>query len=112
MYKRPILLLALLLLVLAAFAESGEQGRDPTEPLDYHKPVAKPAAVKLHLSSVLISDQRKLAIINGHSLREGQIIPQSNGVKLMRIDSQGVVVADGGRQKVLRLAPSVIKRHP
>ena len=85
-------------------------GRDPTQPLGYKTPQAgKVAAQALRLSSVLISAQRKLAIINGHSLREGQIIPDSNGVRLVQINTQGVVLAQGKRQWSLRLAPSVIK---
>ena len=85
-------------------------GRDPTQPLGFKAPQAsKASAQELRLSSVLISAQRKLAIINGHSLREGQLIPGSDGVRLVRISAQGVLVAQGQRQWPLRLAPSVIK---
>lgn len=87
-------------------------GRDPTQPLGFKAPQAgKASAQVLRLSSVLISAQRKLAIINGHSLREGQIIPGSNGVRLVQINAQGVVLAQGERQWPLRLAPRVTKTH-
>jgi MSHA biogenesis protein MshK len=89
-----------------------QEQRDPTRPLDYSAAgkVTGTKAATLRLSSVLISAQRKLAIINGHSLREGQSIPGSNGVILASIKSQGVVLQQAGRTWELRLAPSVIKK--
>jgi MSHA biogenesis protein MshK len=90
-----------------------EQERDPTRPLGYSAvgKVNGAKATTLRLSSVLISAQRKLAIINGHSLREGQSIPDSNGVILASIKPQGVVLQQAGRTWELRLAPRVIKKN-
>lgn len=90
-----------------------QEQRDPTRPLGYSA-VGKGTGTKaatLRLSSVLISAQRKLAIINGHSLREGQSIPGSHGVTLASIKPQGVVLQQAGRTWELRLAPSVIKKN-
>jgi len=91
-----------------------QEQRDPTRPLGYSvvgKGSGKANAVELRLSSVLISAQRKLAIINGQSLREGQTIPGSNGITLASIKPWGVVLQQAGRTWELRLAPSVIKKH-
>lgn len=90
-----------------------QQERDPTRPLGYQSASGKGGVAKaaqLRLSSVLISAQRKLAIINGQSLREGQSIPGSNAT-LVSIHPQGVWVQESGRRWELRLAPSVIKKN-
>ena len=115
---RPSDLLALCaVLVLAqpsVYAQDQIQGRDPTRPLGYQVVAGKANSVKdadLRLSSVLISAQRKLAIINGQSLREGQTIPGTQGVVLVGIYPRGVTVAQGERRWDLKLAPSVIKKN-
>lgn len=91
-----------------------QPGRDPTRPLGYQLVAGKTSVVKeaeLKLSSVLISAQRKLAIINGQSLREGQTIPGTQGVVLVGIYPRGVTVAQGERRWELKMAPSVIKKN-
>jgi MSHA biogenesis protein MshK len=109
------LLLLLILSTASALAQEGViKERDPTRPLGYQKVSGKTGSVReseLRLSSVLISAQRKLAIINGQSLSEGQVIPDSNGVSLVSIHSQGVVVQQAGRRWELRLAPRIIKKN-
>lgn len=93
--------------------ETTKPERDPTRPLGYQSVSGKGGKAKaaaLRLSSVLISAQRKLAIINGQSLREGQSIPGSNAM-LVSIHTQGVWVEESGRRWELRLAPSVIKKN-
>lgn len=86
--------------------------RDPTAPLGY-APITASAAVQnsFNLSSVLISAQRKQAIINGATLREGQTIPASGGVVVKRIAPQAVVLQQGERAWTLQLSPSVVQRH-
>jgi MSHA biogenesis protein MshK len=84
--------------------------RDPTTPLDYSNvPASNAQALKLELHSVLISHQRKLAIINGNSVREGQQIPGAAGVKVQRILPQKVLVQQGDKIWAISLSPSV--RH-
>lgn len=93
---------------------TGQPGRDPTRPLGYQLVAGKTSVVKeaeLKLSSVLISAQRKLAIINGQSLREGQVIPGTQGVVVVGIYARGVTVAQGERRWDLKMAPSVIKKN-
>jgi MSHA biogenesis protein MshK len=86
--------------------------RDPTMPLGHITASASGKAVQqFTLNSILISPQRKLAIINGNTLREGQLIPGSANVKVQRISAQGVVLQHADEIQVLRLSPSIIKRH-
>lgn len=87
--------------------------RDPTTPLGH---VAMSAAggsdaPTFSLNSILIGPQRKLAIINGATLREGQLVPGSGDVKVQRISAQAVVLQRADQTWVLRLSPSITKRH-
>jgi MSHA biogenesis protein MshK len=59
----------------------------------------------------LISPRRKLAIINGSTLREGQVVPGSADVRVQRILAQAVVLQQADKTWVLRLSPSILKRH-
>lgn len=85
--------------------------RDPTQPLGYTAARGVVANTNYTLNSVLISAQRKHAVINGMTLREGQTIPGSGGVLVNRISPQTVVLQQGTKTWALRLSPSVVKRH-
>lgn len=87
--------------------------RDPTTPLG-HIAISEAAVSdeqKFSLNSILISPQRKLAIINGATLREGQLVPGSGNVKVQRISAQTVVLQRADKTWMLRLSPSITKRH-
>lgn len=85
--------------------------RDPTAPLGYIATGAEVNGAQLALNSVLISPRRKLAIINGSTLREGQIVPGSGDVKVQKILAQAVVLQQADQTWVLRLSPTILKRH-
>lgn len=86
--------------------------RDPTTPLGHMATRSNVAdAQTFSLNSILISPQRKLAIINGATLREGQIVPGSDNVKVQRISAQAVVLQQAEQTWVLRLSPTIMKRH-
>lgn len=85
--------------------------RDPTKPLGYAAAPGIVASASYTLSSVLISPQRKHAVINGVTLREGQVIPGSDGVIVKRISPQTVVLQQHTKTWALRLSPSVVIRH-
>lgn len=96
------------------FAEidSGNEIRDPTTPLGYAAgDLADVPEQNFELDSVLIGSHRKLAIINGNSLREGQLIPGSGGIKVRSILPQKVILQQGGNIWSITLSPDVIKRH-
>lgn len=86
--------------------------RDPTRPLGHIAISATGSDTQtFSLNSILISPQRKLAIINGATLREGQLVPGSGNVKVQRISAQAVVLQRADQTWVLRLSPSILKRH-
>jgi MSHA biogenesis protein MshK len=85
--------------------------RDPTAPLGYSAVGAATGGEQFALNSILISPQRKLAIINGNTLREGQIVPGSAEVKVQKILARAVVLQQADQTWVLRLSPSILKKH-
>jgi MSHA biogenesis protein MshK len=71
---------------------------DPTRPSSY-----RPASVShtsFTLSSVIVSDSRKVAIINGKVLAEGEKVA---GAKVKRIEKQQVLLSHNG--KTIKLVP-------
>lgn len=113
MYKLIASLLCMLFSTsLLANETNGNEVRDPTTPLGHVAAnVSASGAPQFALNSILISPQRKLAIINGNTLREGQIVPGTGNVKVQRISAQVVVLQQADQTWVLRLSPSIMKRH-
>lgn len=80
---------------------------DPTKPpawLGKNIPTAsqQSPAKNYQLQQILISEQRRLAIINGELVSEGQNIANARVVK---ISFDKVVLRVGGQNKTLKLAP-------
>lgn len=96
---------------VAANESPSAEVRDPTAPLGFSAVGAATGGDQFALNSILISPQRKLAIINGNTLREGQIVPGSADVKVQKILARGVVLQQADQTWVLRLSPSILKRH-
>ena len=113
MYKLIASSFCVLLLSARALAEPETQVvRDPTMPLGHVTPSALNQDLQqFTLNSILIGPQRKLAIINGSTLREGQLIPGSANVKVQRISAQAVVLQQAQQTWVLRLSPNIVKRR-
>jgi MSHA biogenesis protein MshK len=81
--------------------------RDPTTPLQSSavtSPIRAQHAYAVH--SILFSSTRKIAVINGHALKEGQTIPQSS-VTLLKIHAHAVTLSDGKRSWNVALLPNV-----
>lgn len=84
--------------------------RDPTTPLGHFASFSTgETELALELNSVLISQQRRLAIINGNSLREGQAVPGANGIIIQRILPQKVLLRQGDKIWAISLSPDI--RH-
>ncbi|GAA3955642.1 general secretion pathway protein GspB [Allohahella marinimesophila] len=84
----------------------GMEIQDPTRPLNWRAGprAASSAAVarpKLAINSILISSARRLAIINGRSVAEGDTI---EGVKVQRVSADGVRLSWQGQQWTARLS--------
>ena len=88
------------LLPIAAAAD-GAKLKDPTRPESFSQPVVrasdKTRVVLPRLSSVLIGAERRLAIIDGHRMAEGDV---SNGIHLRRINRDRVDVTLGDSRSV------------
>jgi MSHA biogenesis protein MshK len=75
--------------------------QDPTRPPGPQATVAKPAPERsLALDSILFSKDRRVAVIEGEALREGQGF---DNVRVIRIYTNRVLVMDNGRERVLYL---------
>ncbi|HSC66341.1 MAG TPA: hypothetical protein VLC79_01515 [Cellvibrio sp.] len=110
MYKIITSFCSLLLLSLLAHQASADV-RDPTTPLGHIAANADGEKTQFTLNSVLVSPRRKLAIINGETLREGQTIPGTANVWVQKISTQSVVLQQADQTWVLRLSPSILKKH-
>lgn len=93
--------------VLTQGAEAAGPGKlkDPTRPLGAAARVdeATPAQdARLALESLLVGPDRRVAVINGQRMHEGD---ERGGVKVWEIRSDGVVVSiEGGSRMLLSLA--------
>lgn len=110
MCKKSLSLVLFSLLVLSLNAWSEETSlRDPTRPLGFYSS-GKAATQKLQLNSILISSERKLAIINGQQLRENDVIKDSAGIRVKRIEANDVVLQQGEKTWRLSLNAMSVRR--
>jgi hypothetical protein len=96
-----VLALLLLLAPVAAAAE-GRLG-DPTRPTSLSEPdESAPAAQgpRWRLQSTLIADDRRVAVINGRTVSQGERI---EGATLLEVRSDGVTLQQDGQRLVLHL---------
>ena len=82
--------------------------QDPTRPLDFATPRATRGEISVTRSSmvvesVLISPSRRVVVINGRTLAEGDFL---DGVEITEIDEHGIGVKKDGR--VLFLKPGKV----
>lgn len=100
-------ILGVVCLCWCSMSVCAESQRDPTRPLDYR---VSRTAVPLTLNAIMAGDERRLAIINGQSLKERELIANTGGVRLLSIESRAVVVGQGGRQWRLNLNDESVRR--
>jgi MSHA biogenesis protein MshK len=60
------------------------------------------------LTSILVSDSRRLAVVNGRTVREGELVGQA---KVKHIDISGVVLEDETGETYLSLRGARVTRH-
>lgn len=109
MFKTVLFCLLLSIVSAPALADRAREEtlRDPTRPLDYR---AGEQGVSLELNSILVGGDRRLAVINGQQLRENQVIANSGGVRVRRIESRRVVLEQDGSTWNLTLAGEPVRR--
>lgn len=108
MFKAVLnIFLVVTLVLIAPMARAESVLQDPTKPLGYTS--AKGGALaSLKLHSVLISDQRKVAVINGQRLVENDVIEGSGGTVLERIKPHSVLVNKAGKRWQLKLQNTLV----
>lgn len=115
MFKRLSWLTVLFWMVLAgpvsAALVDGESLRDPTLPPGKMATTGKGAAVQSYrLSSVLVADDRRQAIVNGKTVRVGSGV---DGARVIAIDADRVVLSVAGKSRVLRWKTgAAVRRSP
>lgn len=102
--------MAAALALLCAASVHAELG-DPTRPPDYKKQAELPraaaaAAEKWALTSVLISPRRRVAVVNGQAVQEGDTVGSS---RIVRIRTSEVLLQRGGDRFVVSLLPGAVK---
>lgn len=102
-----------LLVLLAALGTGHALGTenlpDPTRPATFG--AASPAAVKApsySVSSVVIGSDRRLAVVNGQTVSEGDRV---DGARVVAVLAGGVRLQRGGREFTVELLPRRFKRR-
>ncbi len=87
--------------------------QDPTRPTPgalFLSPSApRPAADTWVLNSTLVANDRRVAVINGTHVSEGESI---GGARVLRIGKSDVLIQAPGRQLTLQLIPDTLKMRP
>ena len=105
MFKQALAVLTTAM-VLGGMASAGEL-RDPTKPLQQRQASQQPAAItRYSLDSILVSDSRRIAVVNGASLAVGERVGNAT---VKRIARDRVLLEINGKTQTLVLdsAPSI-----
>ena len=106
MFERLLLQLCVLFLFWAPCAYGIE---DPTRPPSKAQPVTTVAVAAPKLDSILHGPERRLAMINGRVMLEGQRI---GGIVLEEVETNEVVIRTGGKRMRLSLTgKNIIKEE-
>jgi hypothetical protein len=100
----------LLMLSLAATLAQAQSGNDPMRPpgqREAHAQSAKPVVTRYRLDSVIIAPGRRLAMINGRRLAQGEWLGRA---QLLDIRATEVTLRIDGQTHVLTLLPMSIKK--
>lgn len=102
----------LLLAFALPLAAAGEgDRRDPLRPPDYREPeptVERFDASAWRLASTLVSDDRRIAVINGQAVRAGDYV---GGARVLEIESGRVALDYRGRRFDVRRATAEVRRE-
>jgi len=101
-----IMLLVFGLFVMGVYSASAIAAQDPMRPPSWMtgSGTTKARNEKLNLQQILISSDRKSAVINNKLVNEGDSI---KGAKVKKIDRERVIVMRSGRRQILRLVPKI-----
>ena len=101
-----VMVLSALLAVVLAGTAQGEELEDPMRPgaAPEEAVAAPPAEPEWILTSTVVGNDRRLAVINGQRVRTGE---QVDGAEVLRIDSGSVTIVVDGDHRILRLGPGI-----
>ncbi|BFM16975.1 hypothetical protein R50073_31580 [Maricurvus nonylphenolicus] len=102
--KQGVLALFFSTLMGSVVAADYSAMRDPTKPLRFKAETEGLASLSLH--SVLISEDRKFAVINGKQVKEQDVI---NGARVVKIQPGRVRVLINGKEQELIMRAQVKK---
>lgn len=100
------------ILCIATFAQAQEQVIDPTKPLGFSASATGEGAnaqESIQLTSILISSERKVAIINGQAVKENQTV-KGIGAQVKKIDADAVTLQQNGKVWRVALNNTVIRK--
>lgn len=101
---------ACLFMMLVCASTFADDLRDPTRPLRFVQAVNSDGQeIKLELNSILVGPNRKIAIINGQSLVQGQKLKGTN-YQLISIQKNSVTLTSGEARRTLTMVESRVKR--
>jgi hypothetical protein len=107
--------IAVLMLALLVKTTSGMANAlaDPTRPsypaLPSTQHISGPVSSNWHLNSTLVSPHRRVAVINGIHVSEGESVANATVLKIRKLD---VVIQVSGQRITLPLLPDIVKRLP
>jgi len=101
-----VLLMTFSLFTLGIYSSISYSAQDPTRPPSWMTGAVEIKTSKkvLILQQVLISDNRKIAVINDKLVSEGDMV---EGAKIKTIDRDWVNIVRSGRRITLRLVPTI-----
>lgn len=101
----------MVVLCIATVSVAQEQVADPTKPLNFSAGTMAAGDTKetIQLTSILISSDRKVAIINGQVLAESQTV-KGIGALVKRIDADAVTLQQNGKVWRVALNNTVIRK--
>jgi hypothetical protein len=105
--SKPYWLLLLPLAAVAAGAPAQETLGDPTRPTSLSEPEEGrlvPQGPRWRLQSILVADDRRVAVINGHAVPQGGHV---DGATVLEVRPDGVTLDASGERLNLRLPGSV-----
>jgi MSHA biogenesis protein MshK len=109
MDKKKIFALLLAGPVLTGSAQALKDPTQPTDPGNYFGSSENDSAGSWSLQSILSSPQRRIAVINGTRVKEGDRIGTA---RVVRIRESHVLLNTKGRSLTLHLFPESIKVRP
>lgn len=111
MFKYNGLIFAYIFMSLC-FRQVNAETQDPTRPLGFHNHtsvVLGGERTTIELNSILISQDRRIAIINGQPLRESETI-KGVGAQVKKIDADAVTLQQGSKVWRLPLNQTIVRK--